>query len=231
MTTTCHVITGLWTGGTERALVELLSHGLAQRFENHVISLSGWGQQAPAVESSGAMLHCLNGRNFCKASVLPALWRQIKAIHPDLIQGWMYHSNLAALDDFSSLEREGLLPERAQGVARFPIDWSGHRLYPGMDRIGSTHNAHNMSMLFGVEEGIIGLVLCLSLLAISIFAVHRAAKLVAIVFLIAENFTHNQFDFTSEIIVLAYCLGAAAMEASRLVARNRRTAKVRTSPT
>jgi glycosyltransferase involved in cell wall biosynthesis len=62
-----------------------------------VISLSGWGSQAPAVESSGAMLHCLNGRRFSKATVLPALRRQIKAIRPDLIQGWMYHSNLAAL--------------------------------------------------------------------------------------------------------------------------------------
>jgi len=35
-----HIITGLATGGAERALYNLLHGGLASRFDNHIISLS-----------------------------------------------------------------------------------------------------------------------------------------------------------------------------------------------
>lgn len=96
MKTLCHVITGLWTGGAERALTRLLTHGLEGAYSNHVISLSGRGPQAGAIEGTGATLHCLNPA-LGKAGLLPALRKQVREVHPDLVQGWMYHSNLAAL--------------------------------------------------------------------------------------------------------------------------------------
>jgi glycosyltransferase involved in cell wall biosynthesis len=93
----CHIISGLTTGGAERALARLLAHGLQGAFDNHVVCLGPEGQQAAAVRRSGARLHLLNMGSPAHAPAgIARLRRLVRELRPALIQGWMYHGNLAA---------------------------------------------------------------------------------------------------------------------------------------
>jgi glycosyltransferase involved in cell wall biosynthesis len=98
MTTVLHVISGLGLGGAERMHVEtaigLQHRGLAQ----HVVSLRGRGQYADDLESAGVPVSAFDIVSATQA--LSALWRLRQVVHriqPDIIQGWMYHGDLAAL--------------------------------------------------------------------------------------------------------------------------------------
>jgi glycosyltransferase involved in cell wall biosynthesis len=98
MTTVLHVISGLGLGGAERMLVEtaigLQRCGLAQ----HVVSLRGRGQYADDLESAGVPVSVFDIASA--PQVLSALWQLRKVVHrlhPDIIQGWMYHGDLAAM--------------------------------------------------------------------------------------------------------------------------------------
>lgn len=92
-----HVITGLATGGAERALYNLLYGGLAKHFDNHVISLGNEGAVGRDIRALGVTVTNLGMRG----SPLPFLglvklhWL-VKQFRPALIQGWMYHGNLAS---------------------------------------------------------------------------------------------------------------------------------------
>jgi glycosyltransferase involved in cell wall biosynthesis len=90
-----HVITGLGTGGAERALTGLLQGGLADRFECHVVSLGAGDRYVDAVRRAGARAYLLDLRGRPYASIAE-LCRSVRAIRPDIIQGWMYHGNLVA---------------------------------------------------------------------------------------------------------------------------------------
>jgi len=106
-----HVITGLATGGAERALYNLLQGGLNTGFSNHVISLSDAGTMGSQIEALGVPVATLGmqGGRPSLAGLLK-LRAVIKALHPDLIQGWMYHGNLAAtLARSMSSERPALV--------------------------------------------------------------------------------------------------------------------------
>ena len=92
-----HVITSLNTGGAERALYNLLQGGLNENSENHVISLSDKGTIGPQIEALGVPVITLDmpiGRPTLTGII--RLRQAIKELQPDLIQGWMYHGNLAA---------------------------------------------------------------------------------------------------------------------------------------
>lgn len=92
-----HVITSLNTGGAERALYNLLQGGLNKNSENHVISLSDRGTIGPQIEALGVPVITLDmpiGRPTLAGII--KLRQSIKELQPDLIQGWMYHGNLAA---------------------------------------------------------------------------------------------------------------------------------------
>lgn len=89
----CHVITGLETGGAERALARLIAHGLADTYACHVVSLAGDGPQRAAMEGAGAQVHLLGSSRL---TLLLRLTRVLRDLDPALIQGWMYHGNLAA---------------------------------------------------------------------------------------------------------------------------------------
>jgi glycosyltransferase involved in cell wall biosynthesis len=98
MTTVLHVISGLGLGGAERMLVEtaigLQRRGLAQ----HVVSLRGRGQYADDLESAGISVSAFD--IVSAPQVLSVLWRLRQVVHrlqPDMIQGWMYHGDLAAM--------------------------------------------------------------------------------------------------------------------------------------
>lgn len=93
-----HIITGLAPDGAETMLYKLLGSMDRSRYENVVISLmdknTAIGQ---ALESIGVPVYSL-GLKTGKPT-LSALWRiasMLGKLRPDVIQGWMYHGNLAA---------------------------------------------------------------------------------------------------------------------------------------
>lgn len=91
------MITGLSTGGAERSLYNLLSGGLASRFHSAVISLRDRGALSEQIENLNVPVHALGVRH---GVVRPAaLWhahRFLQVFQPNVVQGWMYHGNLAA---------------------------------------------------------------------------------------------------------------------------------------
>ncbi len=94
---TLHIITGLATGGAERALYNLLHGGLASRFDNHIISLSDEGTLGEPIKQLGGPVTPLGMRGGVPTlSGLVKLRQVMQSFQPDLIQGWMYHGNLAA---------------------------------------------------------------------------------------------------------------------------------------
>ncbi|SFL46675.1 Glycosyltransferase involved in cell wall bisynthesis [Desulfomicrobium norvegicum] len=92
-----HVSTGLSTGGAERALYNLLAGGLANRSDAAVVSLRDEGTIGPLVAALGIPVYSMNMASFISgARVIAGLRRIVRSFEPDLIQGWMYHGNLAA---------------------------------------------------------------------------------------------------------------------------------------
>lgn len=92
-----HIITGLATGGAERSLVNLLTGPLADRFDAHVVSLDDDGDFGPALVRAGVGVDPLHlRRRRSPVGAFLDLRRIMRAYQPDLVQGWMYHGNLAA---------------------------------------------------------------------------------------------------------------------------------------
>jgi glycosyltransferase involved in cell wall biosynthesis len=93
-----HLITGLGTGGAESMVYKLLSATDRDRYEPVVLSMIDRGTFGDRIEALGIPIHTLNMR---PGRPMPLdfwrLVRTVKRIGPDLIQGWMYHGNLAAL--------------------------------------------------------------------------------------------------------------------------------------
>ncbi len=96
--TVTHIITGLGRGGAERFLYNLLSSNLQGHFKNNVISLMSEGYYGPLLKGKNINLDCLNmGRGQINLSSVKNLYKILQIQKPDIIQGWMYHGNLAAL--------------------------------------------------------------------------------------------------------------------------------------
>lgn len=144
-----HIITGLNVGGAERALHSLLTGGLQGAFENHVVSLMDEGYFAPLLRDAGVPVTCLNMSPG--PPTVRAVWRLRQAMRagsPDIIQGWMYHGNLAASlarrlaggkaalswNVRTSLEAQHMNPSTHWVI------WTGAQLSRGPDAI--IYNAH-----------------------------------------------------------------------------------------
>lgn len=92
-----HIITGLGVGGAERMLHSLLTGGLQNHFDNTVISLTDDGHYGALLRETGVKVTCLNMKSWPHLLKAPsALSRALRNAQPDLIQGWMYHGNLAS---------------------------------------------------------------------------------------------------------------------------------------
>ena len=90
-----HIITGLSIGGAEQALYNLLKGGLADRFDNCVISLRDKGPTGVKISLLGVPVIALNMHvKMLPLAGLVKLIQIIRDFSPDLIQGWMYHGNL-----------------------------------------------------------------------------------------------------------------------------------------
>jgi len=92
-----HIITGLDTGGAEMMLYKFLSTSDRTKFKSIVISLKDKGTFGSRIEELGIPVYII-GMTDGKATIT-ALWKLsnlIRSISPDIIQGWMYHGNIAA---------------------------------------------------------------------------------------------------------------------------------------
>jgi glycosyltransferase involved in cell wall biosynthesis len=91
------IITDLTTGGAQENLYRLLSRLDRHRFQLEVISLMGIGTLGQAILDLGIPVHTLE---LPAGAVSPVALNKLRVlmrrIRPEVIQGWMYHGNLAA---------------------------------------------------------------------------------------------------------------------------------------
>ncbi len=92
-----YITTSLGAGGGQKFLYDLLSKIDRDRFTPMVVSLMGWNIYGEGIAALDIPVYSLNmkqGIPTPQALIkLAAIVRQIK---PHIIQGWMYHGNLAA---------------------------------------------------------------------------------------------------------------------------------------
>jgi glycosyltransferase involved in cell wall biosynthesis len=92
-----HIINDLAIGGTEIMLFKLLSHTDRSRFEPTVITLNGANPLADQIRDLGIPVESLGAKSStANPAALLRLGRATRRLSPQLIQGWMYHGNLAA---------------------------------------------------------------------------------------------------------------------------------------
>jgi glycosyltransferase involved in cell wall biosynthesis len=93
-----HVITGLAVGGAEMMLFKLASHTQGKRLSHAVVSLDRDGALVPRFREAGIDVVSL-GLSMSPASLaaFTALRSRVREFDPAVIQGWMYHGNLASL--------------------------------------------------------------------------------------------------------------------------------------
>ena len=94
---TLQIITGLGTGGAETMLTKLLQATRDSSDECIVVSMMDLGSMGEAIMNMGIPVETLGMRRGVPTP--GAFWRlrQIaRHYQPDLVQGWMYHGNLAA---------------------------------------------------------------------------------------------------------------------------------------
>lgn len=93
-----YIISGLSTGGAEMMLYKLLSDIDRDIFEPVVISLTDYGSLGNNIKNFNIPVYKMEMKAGFPNPF--KVWRFIKLmrkINPELIQGWMYHGNLAAL--------------------------------------------------------------------------------------------------------------------------------------
>lgn len=93
-----HLITGLGLGGAENMLFKLLQSMKADLFSSSVISMMDEGAYGPKIFALGVPIYTLNMRQGRPTiNSIHRLKKIVGTLEPDLIQGWMYHGNLAAV--------------------------------------------------------------------------------------------------------------------------------------
>jgi len=93
-----HVITDLDTGGAEMMLYKLLTSLQDDEMESLVISLMGRGVITERIEALGIKVDTLDLKQGEGPSwkSIKKLRRLMRTFNPDVVQGWMYHGNMAA---------------------------------------------------------------------------------------------------------------------------------------
>jgi glycosyltransferase involved in cell wall biosynthesis len=89
-----HIITGLYTGGAEMMLCKLAAS--SRERPAWVLSLQG-GPHAARIEALGVPVYSIGGGGWRGAlRTVARVVRELRRNPPDILQGWMYHGNLAA---------------------------------------------------------------------------------------------------------------------------------------
>ena len=92
-----HVITGLTRGGAESMLVRLLAAMDKENFDNRVVCLGSETPLAQELRNQGVRTLCLGFKDTPLALWrLPHFFLSNATWQPQILQGWMYHGNLAA---------------------------------------------------------------------------------------------------------------------------------------
>jgi len=93
-----HIITDLDTGGAEIMLYKLLKSLQDETIESAVISLMGRGKITERIEALGVKVETLDLGQGERPSwqTIKKLRQFMRAFNPDIVQGWMYHGNIAA---------------------------------------------------------------------------------------------------------------------------------------
>lgn len=95
MITVLHLITGLDTGGAEMMLYKLVAHSDRQRFRHVVVSLLEVGTIGKRIEEIGIPVHTLHmHRGRANPLALVRLLAALRNTNPDILQTWLYHSDL-----------------------------------------------------------------------------------------------------------------------------------------
>lgn len=90
-----HIITGLHVGGAETMLYRLTTQ--LNTFRHSVISLIPHGAMAALLEAHSIPVYSLNlPRGKLTPQSVYRLIQLVRHLRPDILQGWMYHGNLAA---------------------------------------------------------------------------------------------------------------------------------------
>ena len=119
-----HVIVSLYDGGAQAVLFSLLTHDKSH--EHVVISLTSEGKYSTPIKDMGIAVHHLDmPLGKLKWSGLRRLYTLIKAAKPDVVQTWMYHSDLL-----------GGLCARVQGIRN--IVWGIH--HSTLDATGTSRS-------------------------------------------------------------------------------------------
>ena len=91
------ITTGLEVGGAESMLLQLATRLDRRLFEPVVVSLRGEGPMADRFRAAAVPLVCLRRSISGRSSTgFYRLLRHVHALRPSIIQGWMYHGNVAA---------------------------------------------------------------------------------------------------------------------------------------
>ena len=110
-----YLTTGLGMGGAEVMLENLLAKLNRQKFETVVISLLDKGLFGEAIEALSIPVYTLNMQvGIPGFKTIQELRKLVNFLEPDLIQGWMYHGNIAA--QFASFV----------ALKKMPVIWSIH---------------------------------------------------------------------------------------------------------
>lgn len=93
-----HVITGLDVGGAETMLYRLVTNMDPAHFESRVVSLIAPGPMGAKLTAAGIPADSLNmQRGIPSPGGLFKLIRLMRDWHPDVVQTWLYHADLAGL--------------------------------------------------------------------------------------------------------------------------------------
>ncbi len=93
-----HVITGLNVGGAERSLLTLCQKSEGVGLDASVVCLSKPGAISGSIEALGVpVVHLGLSSPWSAARGMLSVRSAIRSFSPDVVQGWMYHGNLAAL--------------------------------------------------------------------------------------------------------------------------------------
>lgn len=101
-----HIISNLQSGGAEAMLSKVARVSAKHGIEHSVISMIEGGAVADELKAAGIPVRFLGaGRSFGALLRIGALRRAVRKIKPDLVQGWMYHGNIAASAAANACER------------------------------------------------------------------------------------------------------------------------------
>jgi len=90
-----HVITALKAGGAEVMLLRLLQQLRGTGYDPYVVGLAGPGEVSDQISALGVPVTALGGRRGVPdPSAVVNVARILRRVRPDVVQTWMYHSDL-----------------------------------------------------------------------------------------------------------------------------------------